>query len=886
MAKEGTLLIVDDNRSILAALRLLLEKYFARVLTLPTPNRLATTLREEQIDVILLDMNFTAGINTGNEGIYWLGEIHARRPDIKVVLFTAYADIDLAVRAMRDGAVDFVVKPWDNDRLVASLRNAYNLARSAREVKQLKEIKRELASEQPMFWGESPAMARIREIVEKVAATDANILITGENGTGKEMLAREIHNRSARSGELMVSVDMGAVPETLFESELFGHVKGAFTDARADRAGKFEVADHGTLFLDEIGNLPPHLQSKLLTAIQGGRIFRVGSNTPVAVDIRLICATNRDLFGMVARGGEFREDLLYRINTIHIDLPPLRQRREDILPLAEMFLKRYATKYNKPIEGFDQAAVREMDEYPWAGNIRELQHTVEKAVIMSDGRRITPATLLLRPLRPQCRPWHSRRSKRWRPRHDRSGDGALRRQPYRGGAAAGHHAPDTLQQDQTLRVMKREGIAYGPVIGYTALLIAASGALGWVVTGSWYPLAILLVPVIGIAAYRLIGLYSDSIRRVTFMFNAINNDDFTFRFHEDPSKVDNGMLNAALNRIKEILVRAKVRAEERERYYQLIMEYARTGLITINDAGSVYQANGEALRIFGLPRLTHIQQLELPAPEAYRVLTKIRPGEKHHVSCVTETGEMSLSLGCSEIVLEKRRLRVVVISDINSELSEMQIESWSKLTRILTHEIMNSLAPITSLSDTLLHIDRTMNADVAHGLDTISATSRRLMAFVDNFRRFTKIPVPQKAPFEVRGLLEHAMTLIAAEGIRIRLDVEPANTMIYADQMLVGQVVVNLLKNAREAVGTRRDACIEITSRIDPQENVVIEISNNGGAIPAEVTENIFTPFFTTKPDGSGIGLSVSRRIMQLHKGSLRLTANTDNRVTFTLLFG
>lgn len=335
--------------------------------------------------------------------------------------------------------------------------------------------------------------------------------------------------------------------------------------------------------------------------------------------------------------------------------------------------------------------------------------------------------------------------------------------------------------------MKREGIAYGPVIGYTVLLITASGALGWVVTGAWYPLAILLVPVIGIAAYRLLRLYSDSIRRVTFMFNAIDNDDFTFRFHEDPSKVDNRMLNAALNRIKEILVRAKVRTEERERYYQLIMEYARTGLITINDAGSVYQANGEALRIFGLPRLTHIQQLELPAPEAYRVLTKIRPGEKHHVSCVTETGEMSLSLGCSEIVLEKRRLRVVVISDINSELSEMQIESWSKLTRILTHEIMNSLAPITSLSDTLLHIDRTMNADVAHGLDTISATSRRLMAFVDNFRRFTKIPVPQKAPFEVRGLLEHAMTLIAAEGIRIRLDVEPANTMIYADQMLVGQ---------------------------------------------------------------------------------------------------
>ena len=396
MTREGTVLIVDDNRSILAALRLLLEKYFARVLTLPGPNALDATLREERVDVVLLDMNFTAGINTGNEGIYWLRQIRARRPEVQVVLFTAYADIDLAVQAMRDGAVDFVVKPWDNDRLVAALRNAYTLSRSQREVKQLTEIKRELTAEQPMFWGTSPAMGRIREIVEKVAATDANILITGENGTGKEMLAREIHNRSRRSGELMVPVDMGAVPETLFESELFGHVKGAFTDARTDRAGKFEVADRGTLFLDEIGNLPLHLQSKLLTAIQSGQIVRVGSNTPRKVDIRLISATNRDLFGMVAEGS-FREDLLYRINTIHIDLPPLRQRREDILPLSRKFLERYAAKYQKPITGFDAAAEHELVEHAWPGNIRELQHAVEKAVILSDGGPITPETLLLRP---------------------------------------------------------------------------------------------------------------------------------------------------------------------------------------------------------------------------------------------------------------------------------------------------------------------------------------------------------------------------------------------------------------------------------------------------------------------------------------------------------
>ena len=270
--------------------------------------------------------------------------------------------------------------------------------------------------------------------------------------------------------------------------------------------------------------------------------------------------------------------------------------------------------------------------------------------------------------------------------------------------------------------MKRhEGIAYGPVAGYAALLAGSAAALGWAVTSPWYPLAILFVPLLLLALYRLLRLYGSSIRRVTFMFNAVDNDDLTFRFNDDPSKVDSAMLNAALNRIKEILLRAKMRAEERERYYQLIMECAQTGLITINDTGSVYQANGEALRIFGMQRMTHIRQLETSAPEACRALAAIRPGEKLRVTCVTESREMALTLGCSEIVLEKQRLRVVTVGDINSELNEMQIESWSKLTRILTHEIMNSLAPVTSLSDTLLHLGRPLDRDVEQGLDTISA---------------------------------------------------------------------------------------------------------------------------------------------------------------------
>lgn len=434
--------------------------------------------------------------------------------------------------------------------------------------------------------------------------------------------------------------------------------------------------------------------------------------------------------------------------------------------------------------------------------------------------------------------------------------------------------------------MKRTGIALGPIIGYAVLLAAASAALGWVLTTGWYPLSILLGPLIGVCLYRIAAIYRDTVRRVSFMFNAIDNDDYTFQFHEGPDEVDGTLLNASLNRIREILVRAKMRAVERERYYQLIMECADTGLITINDAGSVYQANSAALRIFGLERMTHIRQLEIPAPEAWHTLQSIRPGEKHYVSYVSEAGEMRLKLNCSEIMLENRRLRVVVASDINNELSEMQIESWSKLTRILTHEIMNSLAPITSLSETLLRLSPPQNGDLAHGLETISATGRRLMSFVENFRRFTRIPMPRKEPVELQTLIDEALLLTRGDGVEIRCDIRPADTMIYADRTLAGQVLVNLLKNAREAVGTRRDARIDIRAHIDAQENVVVDISNNGGAIPAEVTENIFTPFFTTKPGGSGIGLSVSRRIMQLHDGQLRLTANTDSRVTFTLVFG
>uniref|UniRef100_A0AB33IVY1 Sigma-54 dependent transcriptional regulator n=1 Tax=Prevotella sp. GTC17253 TaxID=3236793 RepID=A0AB33IVY1_9BACT len=378
--KKGTLLIVDDNRNILTSVKMLMENHFETIVAVSNPNNIPARVHELQPDVVLLDMNFGSGVNNGNEGLFWLREIKQHRQKTEVVLFTAYADIELAVTGLKEGAADFVVKPWNNEKLVATLLNAY------RKTQPGKETRLPSDGRVPMFWGESSAMQELREMVEKVSATDANILITGENGTGKEVLANEIHRLSLRNKAQLMPIDMGAISETLFESELFGHVKGAFTDAKTDRPGKFELAAEGTLFLDEIGNLSYALQAKLLTALQRRTIVRVGGSRQIPINVRLICATNRDLHQMV-RQGDFREDLLYRINTIHLQLPPLRQRRQDIMPLANRFLQKYADIYNKPNLDFTADATEKIESLPWYGNIRELEHAIEKAVILSSSSR-------------------------------------------------------------------------------------------------------------------------------------------------------------------------------------------------------------------------------------------------------------------------------------------------------------------------------------------------------------------------------------------------------------------------------------------------------------------------------------------------------------------
>lgn len=397
--QNGKILVVDDNKNALSALKMLLQLEFATVVTLANPNLILSSLDKEDYDIVLLDMNFSAGINTGNEGLYWLAEIRKNAPTTEVVMITAYGDVELAVKALKNGAADFILKPWENEKLLATLKATLKFRHSNKQVEALQQqtqiLKRGLNQELPHILGTSPCMLQMMQTISKVAKTDANVLITGENGTGKELVAHEIHRRSERHEELLIGVDMGAIHENLFESELFGHKKGAFTDAFEDRVGKFQLAHRGTLFLDEIGNLPHALQSKLLTALQNREIIPVGSNQPVNIDIRLICATNCDVEDMVEKQ-LFREDLLYRINTICIEVPPLRERGDDVEMLAQFFLTSFERKYRKNKLILGQKALQKLRTYAWPGNVRELRHTIEKAVILNDSGTLKPDDFVFR----------------------------------------------------------------------------------------------------------------------------------------------------------------------------------------------------------------------------------------------------------------------------------------------------------------------------------------------------------------------------------------------------------------------------------------------------------------------------------------------------------
>jgi two-component system response regulator HydG len=398
MDRNCRILLVDDDKDVLFTARTLLKNEFSEIITLDSPEKLPDLLKNEDIDIVLLDMNFAPGKVSGDEGLKWLKRIISLKPDLYVVMSTAYGDIDLAVESMKAGAIDFIVKPWQKERLLATLKNVSDLLNARREVDLLQSKQRMLRSDSERNYPELVSVSKVMQdifvTIKKVAATDASILILGDNGTGKELVAREIHRLSHRAERDFVSIDMGAVTSSLFESELFGHERGAFTDAKDKRIGRIEIASGGTVFLDEIGNLPRDLQSKLLSVIQKKQITRVGSNKEIPVDFRLICATNSPIFDLASRN-EFREDLLYRINTVTISLPPLRERKADIHLLAEYFLKIYQKKYNRKAGHISKETLACLKQYSWPGNIRELQHTIERAVILSDGSTLMPSDLNL-----------------------------------------------------------------------------------------------------------------------------------------------------------------------------------------------------------------------------------------------------------------------------------------------------------------------------------------------------------------------------------------------------------------------------------------------------------------------------------------------------------
>jgi DNA-binding NtrC family response regulator len=395
--KTGNILVVDDNEDLLLAARLFLKQHFSVVHTEQDPENLPTLLNNENYDVILLDMNFTIDATSGVEGFMWLDKILQVDPSAVVILITAFGDVEMAVKAVKTGATDFVLKPWQNEKLLATISSALSLRYSKLEVDRLRSREKQLSQDIDQRYhdmiGVSPAIQKVFATIEKVASTDADILILGENGTGKELVARALHRQSPRAGEVFISVDMGAIAETLFESELFGHMRGAFTDAKENRPGRFELADGGTLFLDEIGNLSLAMQAKLLSVLETRKVTRLGSNKPRNIDIRLICATNMPIYDMVAKN-DFRQDLLYRINTLEVNLPPLRERQEDIPLLVDRFLAIFSKKYKKDITGISASALKKLQRYHWPGNIRELIHTLERAVILSESKMLQPADFL------------------------------------------------------------------------------------------------------------------------------------------------------------------------------------------------------------------------------------------------------------------------------------------------------------------------------------------------------------------------------------------------------------------------------------------------------------------------------------------------------------
>jgi len=809
MKKAGSLLIVDDNKSVLDSLQLFLKRKFEEVIICSNPNQIPNLLSCSKFDVVLLDMNFSTGINNGNEGLFWLKEILKIDSTLVVIFFTAYAEVNLAVNAMKYGATDFILKPWDNKKLLATLKSGVELHQTRQKVEcleiQKQFLEQDLNQNFEKIIGDSQAMKPIFETIRKVANTDANVLILGENGTGKELVARELHLMSGQKNNIFMGVDLGSLSESIFESELFGHVKGAFTDAKEDRMGRFQSASGGSLFLDEIGNLSSAIQAKLLAALQNRKVTPLGSNREDHIDIRLICATNQNIKEMV-KTGDFREDLLYRINTIQIELPPLRNRGNDIITIAEHFLKRYADKYGKAELKLRAETKDKLLSYLWPGNIRELRHCMERAVILNDKEELNPEDFLL---------------ETQNTRIDLGG------------------SPISLDEAEQL--------------------------------------------IIANSLKRNQGNISHVAKELNIGYNELF------------SEFD--LINKSIENIK-------IESENRNQYFKVLVEHVGVGLVSFNEKGKVFLFNGAAKEIFNKENLFHIQHLDRIQDGISSLILGLEPSEQKLISLFRNHEMIQLSVKATKLKIFGENLSLVSFQNIKNELDDKELDSWQKLIRVLTHEIMNSISPINSSLSTLIDfycnedtdeqisikdVDAEMISDTLSGLKIIDERIKGMLDFVQRFRNIAIIPKPNIRFVDIRDRIVSLSNLFSEKfriyGIEFSLICSEKKVDLNVDPVLLDQIIINLLTNSIQAVQGKDVKLITLRVGRNEEESVFIDIEDNGSGIEKELQEEVFVPFFTTKENGSGVGLSLSRQLMRLHGGTISFKSIPNKQTLFRLQF-
>ena len=854
--KLGKILIVDDNEDVLFALNLLLEPYTEKIKVATTPDRIEHFMTTFQPDLILLDMNFSRDAISGQEGFESLKQILKIDPQAIVIFMTAYADTDKAVRAIKAGATDFIPKPWEKEKLLATLTSGMRLRHSQREVNILKEQVELLSgqnSSEGDIIGESPAMQEVFTTINKLSSTDANILILGENGTGKDVIARLLYRCSPRYGKPFVTIDLGSIPEQLFESELFGFEKGAFTDAKKSKAGRMEVATNGTLFLDEIGNLSLPMQSKLLTAIEKRQINRLGSTQAVPIDVRLICATNADIRQLVDEGN-FRQDLLYRINTIEIHIPPLRERGNDIILLAEYFLQRYARKYKKDMRGLTREAKNKLLKYAWPGNVRELQHTIERAVILGDGSLLKPENFL----------FHAS------PKQRKEEEMIL-----------------NLEQLERQTIEKAMKLSEGNIsraaeyLGITRfalfIMLLSIGSCLLFQKQLWFStvICIILLITFGIHLYRMQFKQIILLRRLT---DGLRYNDMMQTFHPPfKNKIMNEWAKELSGSLKDF--RGRLLAEEiKHQYYENLLNKVDTAVLVTDKAGHIEWMNQAAV--------THLGQIS-QLPEALLRASAINDIPIIRIEQNSTVLEMAIS--CTKFVTQGKEQQIISLKNIHSVLERNEMEAWQKLIRVLTHEIMNSITPIISLSETLSErgipklLGEKEYSIMLQAMQTIHRRSKGLLEFVENYRRLTRIPTPVCTKVSITELCMDLKKLFPEE--YIHFEIPSSDLTLYIDRAQIEQVLINLLKNAREACGRQSDKDIRVEVIISPAGNKLLTVSDNGEGILPDVLDKIFVPFFTTKTSGSGIGLSLCKQIMTLHEGSINVKSESGKGSKFILTF-